>query len=106
MPRFEFCIPTVGKVVPVGAEWFHEIKYDGYRLRVEREGDRVRLITRGGYDWTKRFPWIAEAALRNRRKQFAVDGEAVILGVDGIAAAECHHTGSRSRIGSIPRLSG
>jgi len=30
----------------------HEIKYDGYRLRVERHGDRVRLITRGGYDWT------------------------------------------------------
>jgi bifunctional non-homologous end joining protein LigD len=71
MPRFEFCIPTVGKVVAAGAEWFHEVKYDGYRLRVERDGDRVRLITRGGYDWTKRFPWIAEAALRNRRKQFS-----------------------------------
>ena len=34
---------------------FHEIKYDGYRLRIERDGGRVRLITRGGYDWTKRF---------------------------------------------------
>jgi bifunctional non-homologous end joining protein LigD len=75
MPKFEFCIPTTGKVVPAGAEWFHEIKYDGYRLRVERDGDRVRLITRGGYDWTKRFPWIAEAALKNRRKQFVIDGE-------------------------------
>jgi bifunctional non-homologous end joining protein LigD len=32
------------------------IKYDGYRLRVERAGDRVRLITRNGYDWTKRYP--------------------------------------------------
>ena len=75
MPRFEFCIPTVGKAVPAGAEWLHEVKYDGYRLRVERDGDRVRLITRGGYDWTRRFPWIAEAALRNRRKQFVIDGE-------------------------------
>ena len=69
MPKFEFCIPTVGKAVPATDEWFHEIKYDGYRLRVERDGDRVKLITRGGYEWTKRFPWIAEAALRNRRKQ-------------------------------------
>ena len=34
-----------------------------YRLRVERNGDRVRLITRGGYDWTKRYPWIVEATL-------------------------------------------
>ena len=59
---FEFCIPTAGTKVPSGPEWFHEIKYDGYRLRVERNGDRVRLITRGGYDWTKRFPWIAKAA--------------------------------------------
>jgi ATP-dependent DNA ligase len=33
-------------------EWFDEIKYDGYRLRVERNGDRVRLITRNGYDQT------------------------------------------------------
>jgi bifunctional non-homologous end joining protein LigD len=35
----------------------------GYRLRAERDGDRVRPITRGGYDWTKRYPWIVEAAL-------------------------------------------
>ena len=53
---FEFCLPTLGKSVPAGPEWFHEIKYDGYRLRVERDGERVRLITRGGYDWTKRYP--------------------------------------------------
>ena len=57
-----------------------EVKYDGYRLRFERNGDRVRLISRGGYDWTKRFPWIVEAALKNRQRQFIVDGEAVILG--------------------------
>jgi hypothetical protein len=44
MPNFEFCIPTIGKAVPAGVNWFHEIKYDGYRLRVERDGERVRLI--------------------------------------------------------------
>ena len=31
--QFEFCIPTLGKAVPAGDDWFHEIKYDGYRLR-------------------------------------------------------------------------
>ena|SRR6516162_1459876 len=50
---FEFCIPTRGIKVPSGPDWLHEIKYDGYRLRVERNGDRVRLITRGGYDLVK-----------------------------------------------------
>jgi hypothetical protein len=35
-----------------------------YRLRLERDGDRVRLITRGGYNWSDRYPWIVEAALK------------------------------------------
>jgi bifunctional non-homologous end joining protein LigD len=51
LKAFEFCIPIAGTKVPAGPEWLHEIKYDGFRLRVERDGDRVRLITRGGYDW-------------------------------------------------------
>jgi bifunctional non-homologous end joining protein LigD len=82
--------------VPSGQEWFHEVKYDGYRLRAERDGDRVRLITRGGYDWTRRFPWIAEAALKNRRKQFVIDGEAVILGVDGVSDFNALHSGRQN----------
>jgi ATP-dependent DNA ligase len=32
--------------------------------RVERDDDRIRLIMRGGYDWTKRYPWIVGAAQR------------------------------------------
>jgi hypothetical protein len=80
---FDFCIPTRGTKVPHTPDWIHEIKYDGYRLRVERDSDRVRLITRNGYDWTKRYPWIVEAALKNRMKHFVIDGEAVIFGVDG-----------------------
>lgn len=39
MPKFEFCLPTLGKAVPAGPDWFHEVKMDGYRLRVERNGD-------------------------------------------------------------------
>ncbi len=64
--KFEFCLPTRATTVPAAPEWFHEIKYDGYRLRLERDGARVRLITKGGYDWTKRYPWIVEAALKIR----------------------------------------
>jgi ATP-dependent DNA ligase len=93
---FEFCIPTRGTKVPSSPDWFHEIKYDGYRLRVERDGDRVRLITRGGYDWTKRYPWIVESALKNRYKQFVIDGEAVILGVDGISDFNALHSGKHN----------
>ena len=68
------------------------MKYDGYRLRAERDGDRVRLITRGGYNWTSRYPWIVEVALKNRFKQFVIDGEAVVLGVDGVADFDALHS--------------
>jgi bifunctional non-homologous end joining protein LigD len=90
---FEFCIPTRANTVPHASDWFHEIKYDGYRLRLERDGDRVRLITRGGYDWSDRYPWIVESAIKNRHRQFVIDGEAVILGLDGVSDFEALYSG-------------
>jgi ATP-dependent DNA ligase len=50
-----------------------------------RDGARVRLFTRNGHDWTSRYPLIVEAALRNRQTSFVIDGEAVLLGVDGLS---------------------
>jgi ATP-dependent DNA ligase len=87
---FDFCHPTRATNVPHTPDWLHEIKYDGYRLRLERDGDRVRLITKGGYNWTDRYPWIVEAALKNRFKQFG--GEAVVLGVGGVADFDALHS--------------
>jgi bifunctional non-homologous end joining protein LigD len=77
------CIPTRGTKVPDRPEWIHEVKHDGYRLIVQRDGKTVRLWTRNGYDWSDCFPLIREAALRNRQSSFVIDGEAVLLGVDG-----------------------
>jgi bifunctional non-homologous end joining protein LigD len=65
-------------------------------LRLERDGDRVRLVTRNGYDWTKRYPWIVESALKNRQKHFIIDGEAVILGVDGRSDFDALHSGKHN----------
>jgi bifunctional non-homologous end joining protein LigD len=98
MPRrlFEPCIPSRGKTVPVGPDWIHEIKHDGYRLIVHRDGSRVRLFTRNGHDWTDRYPWIVQGALQNRQKQFVLDGEAVILGVDGVSDFDALHSGKHN----------
>jgi bifunctional non-homologous end joining protein LigD len=89
---FEFCLPTKSDAVPDSPDWLHEVKYDGYRLRLERGGDRVRLITRNGYNWTDRYPWVVESALKNRVKQFVIDGEAVVLGVDGVSDFNALHS--------------
>ena len=89
---FEFSLPSPAKVATVGPDWIHEIKYDGYRLRVERQGKTERLFTRNGHDWTKRFPWIVQAALKNREQHFVIDGEAVVLGVDGVSDFNALHS--------------
>src|SRR6516165_11968182 len=34
--------PVEREKPPVGAEWVHEIKHDGYRMIVRKEGDNVR----------------------------------------------------------------
>lgn len=93
LSKFKPCIPTRGTNVPAGPDWLHEIKHDGYRLIVVRDHDRVRLFTRNGYDWSNRYPWIVESALRNRTKQFVIDGEAVVLGVDGRSDFDALHSG-------------
>jgi hypothetical protein len=79
------CIPTLGAKPPSGADWVHEIKHDGYRLIVRRDGPKARLFTRRGYDWTERYPAITSAAAKLRAKSFTMDGEAVVCGPDGIA---------------------
>jgi bifunctional non-homologous end joining protein LigD len=74
----EPCLPTLWPKPPAGPLWLHEIKHDGYRLLIRRDGKRVRIYTRRGADWTKRFPLIVEAALRLQASSFFLDGEGVV----------------------------
>jgi ATP-dependent DNA ligase len=78
-------IPTRAFKVPIGPDWIHEVKHDGYRLQVRREGDAVRLFTRREFDWTDRYPAIVRTALELPAKSLTLDGEAVVCGGDGIA---------------------
>jgi bifunctional non-homologous end joining protein LigD len=79
----EPCLPSKAARPPSGPLWVHEIKHDGYRLMVRRDGERVRCFTRNGHDWADRFPAIVEAALRIQASSFLIDGEAVIARDDG-----------------------
>ena len=88
----EPCLPTPGAKPPSGAGWVHEIKHDGYRLLVRRDGDHVRLFTRRGYDWTKKYPWIVESARKLKARSFLIDGEAVLCGADGISDFNTLHS--------------
>jgi ATP-dependent DNA ligase len=79
----EPCLPSKAERPPSGSDWIHEVKQDGYRLMVRRDGDRVRCFTKNGHDWADRFPSIVEAARGFTNTTFLIDGEAVILNEDG-----------------------
>ncbi|AWI62473.1 hypothetical protein AB395_00006851 (plasmid) [Sinorhizobium fredii CCBAU 45436] len=68
---------------PKGPQWAFEVKWDGYRLAVHVEPGRVRVITRGGYDWTLRFAAIAAEARQLGHECMILDGEAVVLDEKG-----------------------
>jgi bifunctional non-homologous end joining protein LigD len=81
----EPCLPILGSAVPSGPKWAYEIKHDGFRFICRRDGDRVRIFSRGGYDWTDRVPRIAEAIANLRLKSATIDGEGVVCGPDGVS---------------------
>jgi bifunctional non-homologous end joining protein LigD len=81
----EPCLPTLGTAVPSGPKWAYEIKHDGFRFICRREGDRVRVFSRGGYDWTDRVPLNAQALAKLRVKSVTLDGEGVVCREDGVA---------------------
>jgi bifunctional non-homologous end joining protein LigD len=77
--------PVEREKPPAGPDWIHEIKHDGYRMIVRRDGETVRVYSRRGNDWTARLPTIAAAARRIKSKTFILDGEAVVIGADGLS---------------------
>lgn len=79
--------------MPDGPDWLHEIKYDGYRGRLVREGADVRLFSKAGLDLTWRFPWIVETALKMRTKSFVMDGEICVLDLRGVSDFDALHSG-------------
>jgi DNA ligase D len=70
---------------PSGEQWLHEIKFDGYRTMAYLEGGEVRLVTRGGLDWTKRYGDLPNAFAELPVKQAVIDGEIVALDDHGIS---------------------
>jgi bifunctional non-homologous end joining protein LigD len=69
--------------VPGGERWLHEIKFDGYRVQVHVVNEAVKVFTRRGHDWTKRFRKIADDAWHVAARFAIIDGEVVVPAADG-----------------------
>jgi bifunctional non-homologous end joining protein LigD len=69
--------------LPGGAEWLYEVKFDGYRALVIKNGDRVEIRSRNDKDLTAAYPGIAAAARKFDARQATVDGEVVAVDASG-----------------------
>jgi len=85
-------IPRLVTKPPSGDEWLHEIKYDGYRMQLVKTGGRVRLFTRSGRDWTKRYPRVIAATKVINAASYVIDGELVVEDEDGGSDFEMLHS--------------
>jgi bifunctional non-homologous end joining protein LigD len=80
------CLATLADKVPQSDNWIHEIKFDGYRLQARLDNGKVKLLTRRGLDWTRKFPAIAEAIATLPAKAALIDGELAVEGDDGVSS--------------------
>ncbi|TBB25192.1 ATP-dependent DNA ligase [Rhizobium ruizarguesonis] len=81
--RIAPCLAMLKPRPPKGPQWAFEVKWDGYRLAIHVEPSGLKIITRGGHDWTDRFPAIAAAAAELGVATAILDGEAVVLDEHG-----------------------
>ncbi|GLS29978.1 bifunctional non-homologous end joining protein LigD [Mesorhizobium albiziae] len=77
--------PTLVDKVPVGPNWIHEIKWDGYRVGAYLQDGNVRVLTRNLHDWTKEFPTIVQAMAQLKATNAMIDGEAFVADVGGMS---------------------
>lgn len=85
----EFISPqlaTLQDKPPVGENWIHELKFDGYRMLCHVNGSSVRFWSRNKKDWTHKFPYLGKSVKEFPAKSFVLDGEVVAVDSKGRAS--------------------
>jgi bifunctional non-homologous end joining protein LigD len=86
MSRVPFIPPALPKLrpsPPTGEGWLYELKFDGWRVQLHKDGVFSALYGRNGGDFTRRFPAIAAAVLGLPTKSCIIDGELIAAGKHG-----------------------
>jgi ATP-dependent DNA ligase len=89
------CEPKLRRTPPTGDRWLSEIKQDGYRVQAHSWPGARSYSPRRGYDWTPRFAALASAMTDLPANNIVLDGEVIVQGETGVAAA------GRSGLGSF-----
>jgi bifunctional non-homologous end joining protein LigD len=84
--HIELQLARLVESAPTGDDWLHEVKYDGYRVLLWREGERVRITSRGDQDWTAKLPSMVRAVQALDCAACILDGELVAFDARGVSS--------------------
>jgi bifunctional non-homologous end joining protein LigD len=68
---------------PPGDDWLHEVKFDGYRVLIWRNGSAVRITSRGDQDWSAKLSAAVRATAALPGNSCILDGELVAMDSSG-----------------------
>ena len=78
-PMLSQIAPGIEEILKDIEEVAFEIKYDGARIQIHREGDEIRIFSRRLEDVTQNLPDIVECAKKAIKEDAIVEGEAVAI---------------------------
>ena len=77
-------VPADAARPPRGPGWLFEPKWDGFWFQVVKDGDRVRLFSKSGAEYTDRLRGMVEDFRRLPTRSAVLDGELCFIGADGL----------------------
>lgn len=86
MPFPPFIAPMAAQTVtelPAGPGWDYEVKFDGYRAILLKDGERVEIRSRNNNDLTRTYPSVHAAGRKLNARSAILDGELVALDSSG-----------------------
>ena len=96
-PAFQTPLAAVAvKALPEGDDWLYEVKLDGYRALILKDGARVQVRSRNDKDLA--YPSVVTAARRLNAQQAVIDGEIVAVDEQGRPSFQAlQHRGSHPK---------
>ena len=75
--------PVLRTAPPTGPDWIHEVKFDGFRVQLHKDGDEVTVYSRNGNDVTRRYPDIRDALQSLPCNKAIIDAELTACDSEG-----------------------
>ena len=69
--------------LPEGNQWLYEVKLDGYRALIIKDGERTQIRSRNEKDLTPTYPGVVAAGRKLNARSAVVDGEIVAVDESG-----------------------